>query len=274
MYFIVSKSLGWLLVPSNLLLLAGIAGFALTFSRFANVGRRLMLSVFILVILCGVSPFGKWLLTPLESRFPAWTPRPEEPTGVIVLGGDINLDVAAGRGVVSPANPHRIVMAAALLHRYPRARALYSGGNPSVWKSKAREADYALELLEELGIPRSRIEVERSSRNTAENARFSRELVSPNPTQRWLLVTSAFHMPRAVGIFCKAGFMVEPVPSGWQTDGRYALELQDPVVGLATMDVAVHEWLALLIARLTGKTDSIFPTGCLASPRKADSQPS
>lgn len=269
MYFIVSKSLGWLLVPSNLLLLGGVAGFALTFSRFANAGRRLMQSVFILVILCGVSPIGKWLLTPLESRFPAWRATPEEPTGVIVLGGDINLDVAAARGVVSPANPHRIVMAATLLHRYPQLRALYSGGNPSFWKSNAREADFAVELLGQLGIPRSRIEVERSSRNTAENARFSRELISPNPTERWLLVTSAFHMPRAVGIFCKAGFMVEPVPSGWQTDGRLTLEVQDPVAGLATMDIAVHEWLALLIARLTGKTDSIFPTGCLASRREA-----
>lgn len=264
----VSKSLGWLLVPSNLLLLGGVAGFALTFSRFANVGRRLMMSTFILVILFGVSPIGKWLLTPLESRFPAWRATAEEPSGVIVLGGDINLDVTAARGVVSPANPHRIVMAATLLQRYPQARALYSGGNPSFWKSNATEADYAVELLGELGIPRSRIEVERSSRNTAENARFSRELISPNPTERWLLVTSAFHMPRALGIFCKAGFMVDPVPSGWQTDGRFTLELQDPVAGLATMDIAVHEWLALLIARLTGKTDSIFPAECLASRRE------
>lgn len=216
------------------------------------------------MILCGVSPIGKLLLLPLENRFPAWMPTAEEPSGIIVLGGDIDLEAAAARGVVSPANPHRILMAATLLQKYPRARMLYAGGSPSLWNSDIREADLAVELFSELGIPRSRIETERRSRNTAENAQFSRDLVSPKPTDRWLLVTSAFHMPRAMGIFCKAGFMVEAVPSGWETDGKLTFEPQGFVRGLSMMDVAAHEWLALLVARVTGKTDSSFPGRCAA----------
>ena len=83
-----------------------------------------------------------------------------------------------------------------------------------------READFAGAIFESLGIAKSRLIMERRSRNTLENAEFSKALVAPKPGERWLLVTSAFHMPRSVGLFRKAGFAVEPYPVDWRVGGR------------------------------------------------------
>ena len=81
------------------------------------------------------------------------------------------------------------------------------------------KADFVIRFFEKLDVPQDRIIVERKSRNTVENAAFTKQLVMPKPGERWLLVTSAMHMPRAVGVFRKAGFAVDAYPVGYQTAG-------------------------------------------------------
>ena len=104
--------------------------------------------------------------------------------------------------------------------RYPNARVVFSGGSANLISNDAREADFAGAIFESLGIDKSRLIMERRSRNTQENAEFSKALVAPKDGERWLLVTSAFHMPRSVGLFRKAGFAVEPYPVDWRVGGR------------------------------------------------------
>ena len=104
--------------------------------------------------------------------------------------------------------------------RYPNARIVFTGGSANLISNDAKEADYAAEIFESLGIPKSRLIMERASRNTYENAEFTKELVAPKPGERWLLVTSAFHMPRSIGLFRKAGFAVEAYPVDWRVGGR------------------------------------------------------
>ena len=125
----------------------------------------------------------------------------------------------------------------------------------------AKEGDFAGEALESLGIPKSRLTIERQSRNTLENAEFSKALVSPKPGERWLLVTSAYHMPRSVGLFRKAGFPVEPYPIDWRIGARDDLFnfMNVAVDGMSRTDIAVREWLGLIVYRLSGKTDALFP---------------
>ena len=113
----------------------------------------------------------------------------------------------------------RVIEAAALARRYPKARIIYSGGSANLIAADAREADYAAAIFERLGIAKERLIMERRSRNTQENAEFSKALAAPKSGERWLLVTSAFHMPRSVGMFRKAGFAVEPYPVDWRTGG-------------------------------------------------------
>jgi uncharacterized SAM-binding protein YcdF (DUF218 family) len=90
---------------------------------------------------------------------------------------------------------------------------------------------------------------------------FSRLIANPQPGERWLLLTSAFHMPRAVAVFRAVGFPVEPYPVDWRTTGPADLFRPYPSVseGLRRTDVAVREWVGLLLYRLTGKTAELFP---------------
>jgi uncharacterized SAM-binding protein YcdF (DUF218 family) len=116
-------------------------------------------------------------------------------------------------------------------------------------------------LWEALGIAPARITLEGKSRNTVENAVFSKEVVKPEPRERWLLVTSAYHMPRAIGIFRKAGFAVEPYPVDWRTPGWEDTLRPFPTVGdgLQRTDTAVREWVGLAIYWLTGRSSALFP---------------
>ncbi len=220
MFFLLSKTLGVMLLPTNFLIGIGLVGALLLATRFASAGRKLLVASLVLFAVCGFSPLGYLVLYPLEQRFPPWDAAQGAPDGIIVLGGSVDADLSAAHGtaVVSGA-ADRVIAAAALAHRYPNARVLFTGGSGSLVSNDAREADYAASLFESLGIARSRLLMERRSRNTQENAEFSRALAAPKDSERWLLVTSAYHMPRSVGLFRKAGFDVEACPVDWRVGG-------------------------------------------------------
>ena len=262
LFFVLSKTLGILLLPTDFLIFVGIAGAILLGTRFARLGRRLMVVSLLLFAICGFSPLGSWLLFPLESRFPAWDAARGAPDGIVVLGGSIDADVSAARGVaVVRGAADRIVAAAALARQYPNARIVFSGGSSSLIANGAREADYAADLFERLGVPRERLTMERRSRNTEENAEFTKAIAAPKNGERWLLVTSAYHMPRSVGLFRNAGFAVEPYPVDWWVGNRADLLRFSAfaVEGLQRTDLAAHEWIGLLAYRLTGKTRRLLP---------------
>jgi uncharacterized SAM-binding protein YcdF (DUF218 family) len=263
LFFALSKTLGIMLLPTDFLIGLGLVGAVLLFTRFASLGRALATASIVLLAICGFSPLATLLLYPLEARFPPWDDTRGAPDGILVLGGSIDPELsAAHRVTVFRGSVDRIVAAAALAHRYPNARIVFSGGNANlVLDDSAKEADYAVLVFERLGIAGNRLTVERGSRNTQENAEFSKALVSPKPGERWLLVTSAFHMPRSVGVFRKAGFAVEPYPVDWRTGGgidlwsfwTFASE------GLGRTDTALREWIGLAAYRISGKTDAFFP---------------
>src|SRR4029077_19523341 len=120
------------------------------------------------------------------------------PDGIVVLGASIEADLSAAHGAPVVRNaPDRIIAAAILARRYPNARVVFSGGSANLLSNDAREADFAGEVFEGLGIDNSRLTMERGSRNSLDNPEFSKALVAPKPGERWLLVTSAFHMPRS-----------------------------------------------------------------------------
>jgi uncharacterized SAM-binding protein YcdF (DUF218 family) len=262
-FFFLSKTLGLLLLPSNLLIGIGITGLILLLTRFASLGRRLVAASVLLIAICGYSPLGYWLLYPLESRFPPWNDTKGAPDGIVVLGGAIEPDLSAAHNVaVFGASVNRMIAAAGLARRYPNARLIYSGGNANLLSSDAaKEADFAAAVFESLGFSKDHLIMERRSRNTQENAEFSKALASPKSGERWLLVTSAFHMPRSIGVFRKAGFEVEPYPTDWRTRGRKDLLVfsESFIRGLERVDIASREWIGLLAYWTTGRTSELFP---------------
>jgi uncharacterized SAM-binding protein YcdF (DUF218 family) len=262
LFFILSKTLGAMLLPTNLLIGIGVVGAVLMVTRFAALGRKLVMASVLLLVVCGLSPLGTLLLYPLEQRFPPWDAARGAPDGIIVLGASIEADLSAAHGTpVVRSAPDRIIAAAALAHRYPNARIVFSGGSANLLSNDAREADFAGAVFESLGVAKSRLIMERRSRNTLENAEFSKALVAPKEGERWLLVTSAFHMPRSVGLFRKTGFVVEPYPVDWRVGGRGDLLSFTNIAidGLGRTDLAVREWMGLIAYRATGKIDDLLP---------------
>jgi uncharacterized SAM-binding protein YcdF (DUF218 family) len=168
-------------------------------------------------------PIGEILTQPLETRFSRAVLGPDQRiTGIIALGGDLR----------------RIMEAVKLVFRFPHAKLVIAGYG----EKRAHDFARAQGLAEEILI------LETRSQNTFENALFTKALVDPKPGERWLLVTSAWHMPRAVGCFRKAGFSILP----W------------PLLGERTADrswfpFAGREWLGLLVYWLIGRTDALFP---------------
>lgn len=263
MFFVLSKTLGIMALPSNLLIGIGLVGAILLVTRWARLGLRLLTASILLLAICGFSPLGTWLLYSLESRFPAWDATRGAPDGIVILGGSIDPDRSAARGVaVFTGAADRIIAGAALAYRYPNARVVFSGGNADlIGDDTAKEADYALSVFESLGIAKSRLIMERRSRNTQENALFAKASADPKPGERWLLVTSAFHMPRSVGLFRAAGFAVEPYPVDWRIGGRadFLTPSTTAAEGFERTDAAIREWMGLVAYRISGKTLELFP---------------
>lgn len=262
MFFFLSKFLAFFTKPSNLLFLLVILGLVLMTTRYARAGRKILVTGVILLLLFGISPLGRQAVLVLEGRFPAWDSSRGAPDGIIVLGGAIAPDVSAARGEIALGGAaERMTVVADLARRYPKAKIVFTGGTPALFGGP-READYVRPLWESFGIAPDRIILERDSRNTVENATMTKALLNPKPGERWLLVTSSWHMPRAVGVFRKAGFAIEPYPVDWISMGD---ELGVPGLsesfagGLHAIDNAAHEWVGMLVYWLTGRTSELFP---------------
>jgi uncharacterized SAM-binding protein YcdF (DUF218 family) len=262
MLFVASKLLAFFTQPSNLLFLLMFIGILLMATRFAKAGRVLTVIALALLVLFGLGPAGNWLIYPLEQRFPKWDAARGAPDGIVVLGGSIGPENSAKRG--EPAlneSAERLTAIAELARRFPSIPIVFSGGNASLFPGGPSEAHVARRMLESFGIASDRIVLEDRSRTTAENAALARDVVKPKPGDRWLLVTSAHHMPRSVGVFRAANFPVEAYPVDWRTMG--AEDLWKPFAtfagGLARTDAATHEWIGLLVYWLVGRTQEFLP---------------
>ena len=248
MFFTLSKTLGFFAAPSNLLISIGVLGLILLCTRFTRLASWLIVTSLVLLAVAGLSPLGNALILPLEERFPPWNPSHGAPDGIVVLGG----------GILSS---ERITATAELARRYPNARIIFSGGSSSLIYDEGPEAPFAVRQLEALGVAHDRIAAEDRSRNTLENAANSLRLAHPKPGERWLLVTSAYHMPRAMAAFRAVGFVVEAYPVDWRTRGPKDLTrpFGSLAEGLRRTDTAVREWVGLLVYRVTGKSATFFP---------------
>ena len=263
MFFVLSKTVGFFAWATNFCLALGLLGLLLLPTRFLRAGARFIAASMLILLLWGVWPLGIATALLLEQRFPRWDSSRGPPDGIIVVGGAINARNSALRGTITlNAQAERVTVVADLARRYPNARIVFAGGDSSLLLPGAAEADFVLQLWETFGITRERVLLERESRNTVENANFSKALVNAKPGERWLLVTSALHMPRTVGVFRHAGFPVEAYPVDWRTVGWQDL-LVIPGTSLATRltttDLAAHEAFGLLIYWLTGKSSGLLP---------------
>jgi uncharacterized SAM-binding protein YcdF (DUF218 family) len=262
MFFTASKIFWFVAEPVSLAIVVGVLGILLGFTRFARAGRAVMAGA--IIVLAGglLTPLGAVLLRPLEERFPPPPADIPAPAGIIVLGGAVDTEKSEARGqIYFRPDAARMTAGVELTRRYPSARLVFTGGSGGLLGEGPAEAIGARKLWLSLGVPEERMMFEAKSRNTWENALFTRDLVKPKPGETWLLVTSAWHMPRSVGIFQHLGFDVIAYPVAYRTfgDARDFLRPTRVFDKVIMLDYGVREWVGLLAYRLAGKTDALFP---------------
>nr|NJM02438.1 YdcF family protein [Desulfobacula sp.] len=261
LFFLLSK-LFWLVCsPESLLVILIFSCFFLMFIKAHQKARWLGIFLSVLIFMITVFPVGDWILYPLESRFPPVSGLSSPIDGIIVLGGseDIAGSFAWGQAELNQ-HSERFFAFIKLMKAFPRARHVYSGGTGDPLRQEYKGSEVAKKLLREQGFDISTILFESESRNTYENAVFTKEKVRPGPDEHWVLITSASHMPRALGIFHKIGWKVIPFPVNHDTNPGSLFRLTWNFSGnLKKLDGAAYEWVGLLAYYLTGKTSEFFP---------------
>jgi uncharacterized SAM-binding protein YcdF (DUF218 family) len=268
-FYYVSKIAWFFTTPSNLLLSLILFGLVLAlFRRLRKLGLGFAAFMTVVTIALGLLPISTYLMVPLEERFPSFNDDGKPVDGIVLLGGSVEASDSAARGhLVANESAERVLDTIELVHRYPQARILISGGGGTVFGDGVGESPIIADYFKRIGIDPARIIVEDRSRTTSENALYSRELAKPRESERWLLVTSAWHMPRAVGVFEKAGFPVTAYPVDFRTGSSTNNHRPFAFVsdGLRRLDVGTKEWAGLIGYYLTGRTNVLFPAPQVSS---------
>lgn len=252
--YLLSKLLAFLTQPLSWVALSLLAGL-LSLSHWPRLGRRLCTLALAVLLLQGWMGPPTALLHHLESRYPARHDLPDAQryAGMVVLGGALEppeLWEAHGQPALNGA-AERMTGVLPLLQQHPHLKLLFTGGYGQLLGRGLTEAQRAEWFYRSLNVPTQRLILESASRNTYENAVLSAALPGVDKTQPWLLVTSAWHMPRAMATFKKAGWNVTAYPVDFTT-GRQA-EWTDYSLSHGVWNTALHEYLGLLAYRLSGK---------------------
>jgi uncharacterized SAM-binding protein YcdF (DUF218 family) len=203
------------------------------------------------------SPLGHVMIRPLEERYPVPAALGQVDGILMLTGGErLELSTTHKQPVLSEAG-ERITLSVMLQHKFPTAYLVAIGGVSE--PGTLRDTDVAYSVFVGSGIPRDRIAIINGTTDTCSNALATRSILKKG--SRWLLVTSAAHMPRAMACFKAAGLF--PIP--YSVDFRGRKNLWSPLfspggsTNLTTFDLASHEWAGLIYYRLAGRIDSLFP---------------
>jgi len=261
MFFYLSKVLWFFADPGNILFFGIFVSCLSVWMKWYRFAKFLTTTMTVCVLAVTLFPTGKIVINHLENRFPNVTSLPQNIDGIIVIGGVVNQFMTKSRGQIAINGAvERMTEFARLSKLYPKAKLVLSGGSGILGNQTLKEADFVDPLLLSLNINPNSVLFERESRNTAENASFTKKLVNPTPKQRWLIITSAFHMPRTIAVFRKQEWNVLAYPVDYLTDPKIELGVGfNFMQNLNMFSLALHECLGLTFYWLTGRTNELFP---------------
>lgn len=262
MFLLLSK-IAWAVVqPVSLVAILLLLGLLLALLRWRRTAWAAVGLGTLVLVVCAFTTFGYALIGVLEDRFRRPEAAPVDVAGIIVLGGGMDADVnTVRRGYELNRSGDRFVEALRLAQLYPGAKVVMTGGSSVLSPDDEREADAAERFFLAFGINSEQLILENSALNTEQNAQLTRDLLDPAPGEIYLLVTSAFHMPRSVALFRRAGFDVVPWPADYLSAGNegLGLALVQPAENLTVATMAIREWVGLVAYWLTGRIDEPFP---------------
>ena len=253
---VLSKVLNLAAQPLNVVLLLLCLSLFWVQRRPAR-AKKLTAIALLVLVLSGYKTLPDALLSVLEDQYTEWPMEADLSgfTGIVLLGGALE----PGRFSQFHTQPllnsgaERMVMAVALWRRNPQLRLVFTGGEGELFGSGPSESERALRFFDVMGVPRSALTLETRSQNTYENAVFTRDLPGLDAHKPWLLLTSAWHMPRSVATFKKAGWNVTPYPVDFRTAGLTPLSSFNFGEGAERWELLLHECLGLAAYRLSGR---------------------
>ncbi|BBP46695.1 hypothetical protein THMIRHAS_20680 [Thiosulfatimonas sediminis] len=264
-FFVLSKLAWALLSPSNLILILFAVGTLFLLFNRTHIAKWLLLPTSVIALSIMSYPTADWLMQPLESRFAQPQQLPEKIDGIIVLGGGEDIIRSASWNVAELGQGgDRFIAASKLSIDYPKTNIIYAGGNSSVQKEGMQnQLNIEQQIFSAMGVNLERVIIEKQAHNTYENFVNIKPLLPKTADDKlgtYLLVTSAFHMPRSVGIARKQGINVIPYPVDYRSSSAeqrvWGLDFYDH---LQVLEPAWKEWIGLVVYFLTDKTSSLFP---------------
>ncbi len=272
--FLFVAKLAWLaLRPSNLLWIVALLALVLIWRRrrvqvaavqnaeaqslAGGLGRSLMTAA-LTAYLVLASPLGHMPLWALEQRFEPCRFDQLDADVVAVLGGAVKTNLSNQVGQITVGDASERLLALAALARAPNAPLIVASGGTLALRGTRNESQWISHWLTQIGVPGGRVSFEAASLNTFQNA-LEIEAVLPDTARRLAVVTSAFHMPRAVGVFRAAGFEVQACPVDFRVNLLQVWGYPDAAGALVNLDIALHEALGLVAYYATGRSTAWFP---------------
>ena len=255
LFYWVSK-LAWLLIaPDSLMVMLLVVGSFLLWRNQLKWAKRVLSLLVMSVLVIGLFPVGEWVLYPLESQYKA-NPELTSVDGIVVLGGAEQAELSHyWKQPAVNAAAERFFASVDLHRRYPNAQLVFTGGSGAMLGQAYKGADVAYQLYQNQGVDVSKIIFERDSRNTIENALLSKRLVKPKAGEQWILITTAWHMPRSMGIFCQSDWSVIPYPVDFTSLPERLVRIDWGFSKhLANLTVGMKEWVGILAYKVMGKS--------------------
>lgn len=255
MFFVLSKSLSFLEQPLNWAFTLIMLATLLTYARRVALARRLYVASAVIVLLIGIVALPERLLQRLEDLHPREAIDLNSCEGLIVLGGgfETGLKPLERNQVLLSGSAERLTTAVALVRDHPQLKILHTGYSGKLDDRGWSEADMASRFFAEQGIAPGRVLYESRSRDTYENAMFSRQVEGVDAMKRWLMITSARHMPRAMAVFRKAGWNVVAWPVDYATGVSIDYLGFSVLGGAGRWQMVLHELLGLALYRAAGR---------------------
>lgn len=236
------------------LLVVGVVFLFLRTERNRSRGRWLCACAAVLLLALGWQPLPESLVRSLEEMYPVPNGDLNRFAGMVVLGGAFGGHDGRNHGQVAlGCAGERVVVPVPLMNQYPKMRLLFTGGSAALFGYRQAEAEIAKAYFGRMGTDMTRTLFEDRSRNTYENAVFSRDIAGVNPKEAWLLVTSASHMPRALATFQKAGWNVTPYPVAFYSQHEADWLSYSLFGGIEAWQLALREYLGLVVYKLAGR---------------------
>lgn len=255
----------WQLINLDIILIfCAILSGILIWSKWWKISRIFVTFFSIFIFITGVSPLPDLLMTYLENRYPQPKKIDKDVKGFIIVGFGIDRRISEARHTPTfNCAAERVTYLVELANQYPDKKIVFTAGNPENG-SKVTIASVAKDFYKNMTgkEPPSNIIFDDKSETTFQCAENTYNLIHPEPEDKWVLVTSAAHLPRAMGAFQSVGWKkLIPYPIDYRTTGQYNINFGFSIYhGLMTWSIVTYEIIGILYYRLTGLTKKIIPT--------------